>query len=143
MGEGAARGVPIDMGQLYQFATFDIMSDLTFGQPLGLLQNNKYSGWVEAVLNSIKVIPIAQFIQYYPLLNSLFNLFEPKSIKDMKYNHFKHSADLVDERLERGSDHPDIWNLVMSVQGDQELSIEEMYCHADVFMLAGSETTGS
>lgn len=143
MGEATTRGRPVDMAKLYQFTAFDIMGELTFGQPLGLLQNNKYSRWVEATFDSIRVIPIAQFIQYYPLLNTLFNLFEPKSIKDMKYNHFKHSADRVDKRLEKGSHYPDIWNLVLSAKDDQQLSLEEMYCHADVFMLAGSETTGT
>lgn len=131
------------MVKLYQFTTFDIMADLTFGQPLGLLENSRYSPWVQAVFNSIKAIPIAQFIQHYWLLDTLFNLAEPKAIRDMKYNHFKHSADRVDQRLAKGSDQPDIWNMVLSAKSDQQLSLEEMYCHADVFMLAGSETTGT
>ena len=139
----AAKGGPVDIAKLFQFTTFDIMGELTFGQPLGLLENNRYSQWVQAVFDSLRVIPIAQFIQYYPLLNALFNLLQTKSIKDMKYNHFKHSADRVDERLVRGSGQPDIWSLVLSAQGNQLLSLEEMYCHADVFMLAGSETTGT
>ncbi|KAK4225933.1 cytochrome P450 [Podospora fimiseda] len=133
----------VDMVQLFQFTTFDIMADLTFGEPLGLLENNKYSPWVQAVFDSIKAIPIAQFIQHYPLLNTIFNLVEPKVVRDMKYNHFRHSADRVDKRLARGSDEPDIWSMVLAAKGDQKLTLEEMYCHADVFMLAGSETTGT
>jgi len=136
----------VDLVQMYQFTTFDIMGDLSFGQPLGLLENNQYSPWVQAVFDSIKAIPIAQFIQYYPVLDNLFRLVEPKFVRDMKYNHFRHSADRVDQRLARGSDQPDIWNLVLAAKDKQQqqlLSLEEMYCHADVFMLAGSETTGT
>jgi len=143
LAEAARLCQPVDMVELFQFATFDIMGDLTFGQPLGLLASNRYSAWVQAVFNSIRVIPVAQLIQHYPLLNALFNLVEPKSVRDMKYNHFRHSADRVDKRLQRGSDEPDIWNLVLSAQDDLRLSLDEMYCHADVFMLAGSETTGT
>ncbi|KAI0146265.1 cytochrome P450 [Xylariaceae sp. FL1272] len=139
----ATQSRAIDIVKMFQFTTFDIMGELTFGEPLGLLKDNKYSRWVESVFDSIRVIPIAQFIQYYPLLNYIFNLVEPKSIKDMKYNHFKHSSDRVDRRLERGSGEPDIWNLVMAAEGDLKISLEEMYCHADVFMLAGTETTGT
>lgn len=131
------------MVQMYQFTTFDFMGDLTFGQPLGLLRDLKYSRWLEVVFDSIKVIPVVQLIQYYPWLHSLFKMLEPQSIKDMKYNHFKYSADRVDLRLERGAEgQPDIWSMVLAAKGGEQLSLEEMYCHADVFMLAGSETTG-
>ncbi|KAK8075323.1 hypothetical protein PG997_009986 [Apiospora hydei] len=125
LGEVVNAGRPVDMVKMFQFTTFDFMGDLTFGLPLGLLQGLKYSPWVEAVFDSIK-------------------RFEPQFVKDMKYNHFKHSADRVDLRLERGSaEKPDIWSMVLAAKGDQQLSLEEMYCHADVFMLAGSETSGS
>ncbi|KAK8011932.1 hypothetical protein PG989_000192 [Apiospora arundinis] len=143
LGEAAQEGRTVDMLQMFQFTTFDFMGDLTFGEPLGLLKELKYSKWVEAVFDSIKVIPVAQIIQYYPWVNSLFKLLEPQSIKDMKYNHFKHSADRVDMRLERGAEKPDIWSMVLAAKGNQQLSLDEMYCHADVFMLAGSETTGT
>ncbi|KAI3341511.1 cytochrome P450 [Ustulina deusta] len=143
LSENATKSENVDMVKMFQFTTFDIMGDLTLGQPLGLLKGNKYSRWVESVFDSIKVIPIAQLIQYYPVVNAIFNFLEPRFVTEMKYNHFKHSVDRVDMRLERGSEEPDIWNLVLSAKGNQQLSLEEMYCHADVFMLAGTETTGT
>ncbi|KAL2192904.1 cytochrome P450 [Corynascus similis CBS 632.67] len=144
LSEAVEGGQPVvDMAKLFQLTTFDIMGELTFGKSLGQLDTTTYSHWVRAVFDSIRAIPIAQLIQYYPLLQAIFDLVEPQSIRDMKYNHFRFSADRVDRRLERGSDKPDIWNLVLSAQDDKKLSLEEMYCHADVFMLAGSETTGT
>lgn len=141
--EVASSGKSVNMVDMYQFTTFDAMGDLTFGQPLGLLENGKYSDWVRHVFDAIKVIPIAQLIQHYPLVNYMFKRFEPKFVTDMKYNHFKHSADRVDLRLKKGSDKPDIWNLVLSAQDSEKLSIEEMYTNAEVFLLSGSETTGT
>ncbi|KAI1325214.1 cytochrome P450 [Xylariaceae sp. FL0255] len=143
LSETGTKGETVDLVKMFQFTTFDIMGELTFGEPLGLLNKNKYSQWVESVFQSIRVIPIAQLIQYYPPVNTIFNYLEPKSIQDMKYNHFKHSSDRVDRRLEKGSEKPDIWNLVLSAKEDLQFSLEEMYCHADVFMLAGTETTGT
>lgn len=142
LGESAGLGQPVNMVEKYQFTTFDIMGDLTFGQPLGLLESNVYSKWVEAAFASIKAIPIAQFIQYYTVLDFIFRAVEPKFVTEMKYTHFKHSADRVDRRLQRGSEEPDIWNVVLSANPDQQLSLEEMHAHGDVFMLAGTETTG-
>lgn len=143
LAEAGEAGNSVDMAKLFQLTTFDIMGQLTFGQSLGQLESTTYSHWVQAVFDSIRAIPIAQLIQYYPLFQTLFDLVEPKVVRDMKYNHFRFSADRVDKRLERGSDQPDIWNLVLSAQGDKKLTLDEMYCHADVFMLAGSETTGT
>lgn len=40
-------------------------------------------------------------------------------------------------------DQPDIWNLVMSAKdSDNAPLLEEMHSNAELFMLAGSETTG-
>lgn len=140
--EAATRGQVVNMVEMYQFTTFDIMGKLTFGEPLGLLQSNIYTKWVEAVFDSVKVIPIAQVIQYYPILDIVFRAIEPEFVKRMKYNHFKHSADRVDRRLERGAQEPDIWSMILDHNSGEKISLEEMHCHGDVFMLAGSETTG-
>lgn len=142
LGEHAKTKDSFNMVDMFQFTTFDTMGDLTFGQPLGLLQNGKYSAWVQHVFDAVKVIPIAQIIQYYPIIDFLLQRFEPRFISEMKYNHFRHSADRVDKRLRDGSENPDIWNLVISAQEKDRLTLEEMYVNSEVFMLSGSETTG-
>lgn len=142
LSEHAKEGGSFNMVDMLQFTTFDTMGDLTFGQPLGLLQNGEYSAWVQHVFDAVKVIPIAQFVQYYPILDFVFRHFEPKFVTDMKYNHFKHSADRVDKRLKDGSEKPDIWNLVISAQEKERLTLDEMYVNSEVFILSGSETTG-
>lgn len=136
-------GQAIDMTGLFNFATFDIMGDLCFGHPLGLLAKNEFSPWVRSVFESLKLIPIISVINYYPVLLALFERFQPKSVTEQILVHAKHSADRVDQRLQEGSDKPDIWNLVMSAQDtDKGLTLEEMHSNADLFMMAGSETTG-
>ncbi|KAI4598107.1 hypothetical protein KJ359_003916 [Pestalotiopsis sp. 9143b] len=138
------EGQAIDMTGLYNFATFDIMGDLCFGHPLGLLAKNEFSPWVQSVFESLKLIPIINVIHYYPVLLALFERFQPKSVTEQILVHAKHSADRVDQRLQEGSDKPDIWNLVMSAQDtDKGLTLEEMHSNADLFMMAGSETTAT
>lgn len=60
----------------------------------------------------------------------------------MQEGHFRYTADLVDSRLARGSTQPDIWNLVLSSEGSEALPLGEMHSCAELFMLAGPETTG-
>ncbi|GME59427.1 Cytochrome P450 [Neofusicoccum parvum] len=47
-------GAELDLVRLLNFVTFDIIGDLTFGEPLGLLENSEYSPWVAAIFNSLK-----------------------------------------------------------------------------------------
>jgi cytochrome P450 len=141
--QACAAGETVDMVRIFNFTTFDTMSDMCFGKTLGLLENNEYSPWVKAVFQSVKIIPFIQIIEYYPALKLLYNLLEPKALSDLKTNHFKHSADLVDERLARGSDQPDIWNLVTPTESSSDgLTLNEMHSNADFFMVAGTETLG-
>lgn len=136
-------GQAIDVTGLYNFASFDIMADLCFGHPLGLLAKNEFSPWVRSVFESIQLLPFMNIIHYYPILLALFDRFQPKSVTEQMEVHAKHSADRVDQRMQEGSDKPDIWNLVLSAQGTEKgLTLEEMHSNADIFMMAGSETTG-
>ncbi|KAI1073350.1 cytochrome P450 [Whalleya microplaca] len=135
---------PVEMTRPLNFTTFDIMAELCFGRPLGLLEKNEFSPWVKSVFESLKMQPLAAMIAYYPISNALFTRFEPKWVTEQRVMHCQHSADRVNQRLREGSDRPDIWNLVMSVEGSgQGLSLEEMHSNAELFMLAGSETTAT
>ncbi|KAH8744497.1 cytochrome P450 [Diaporthe sp. PMI_573] len=132
-----------DAVKLYNFTTFDIMGDLTFGEPLGLLENSSYSDWVRNVFQSLKTVAIFQFIFEYPLLAWLFRKFAPPAVRKAMETHYQHSAERVDRRLKRGRDQPDIWNLVLSQPDGRRMSVEEMHANADLFMLAGTETTAT
>ncbi|KAK6815709.1 hypothetical protein PG987_016475 [Apiospora arundinis] len=138
-------GEQINLVDLLNFTTFDIMGDLTFGQPLGLLESNKYTPWVHAIFSSVKVLGIVQFIEYYPAVRALWGLLEPKSITEMKRNHWNHTVDRVNQRLERGSNQPDIWNLCMpdDEKGTAGLTVKEMHSNAEIMMIAGTETTAA
>ncbi|KAI0146500.1 cytochrome P450 [Pestalotiopsis sp. NC0098] len=137
-------GSPVEMMQLYNFTTFDIMAELCFGYPLGLLAKNEFSPWVSAIFGSIKMMPISSLIAYYPITREFFARFEPKSIRQMRVEHCKHAEDRVNHRLQEGSDKPDIWNLVMKADGSEKgLTLREMHSNAELFMIAGSETTAT
>lgn len=53
--EAAAAATAVDMTKLLNFATFDIMADMAFGESLHMLENNQYSEWVKTVFKSLKV----------------------------------------------------------------------------------------
>lgn len=90
------------------------------------------------------MLPIAAMINYYPVLNAMFTRFEPKAITEQRVTHCRHSEERVDKRLAQGSDQPDIWNLVLEEEEKGKgLTLKEMHSNSEIFMLAGSETTGT
>lgn len=134
---------PAEMTQLFNFITFDIMGELCFGHSLGLLKENALSPWVVSIFESLKMLPFASIIAYYPLLNWIFTRYEPKWVVEQRQKHCQFSAERVNQRLEEGSEQPDIWNLIILAKDSEDaLSLEEMHSNAELFMLAGSETTG-
>ncbi|KAF2968987.1 hypothetical protein GQX73_g4601 [Xylaria multiplex] len=136
----ARKNKIVNMTELYDFTTFDIMAEFTFGEPLGMLESNQYSDWVAMVFSAVKILPTMQMIEFYSLSRNLFRLFEPKFVKKMRLDHFNHTVTRVDKRLREGSDQPDLWNFV---EESRALSSGEIYANAELFMAAGTETTSS
>jgi cytochrome P450 len=132
------------MTRIINFCTFDIMAELCFGHPLGFLEKNEYNEWVTSIFTSIRMLPFIAIMGYYPLIKALFDVFQPKSVSEMWAKHTQFSADHVDERVREGSrGRPDIWALVDSAQNtDAKLTREEMHSNGELFMLAGTETSG-
>lgn len=80
-----------------------------------------------------------QLIEFYPILKWIYDIIEPNSIIALRSNHFDHTAVRVNKRLKEGSDKPDLWNLVVE---SNVLTLDEMHINAELFMAAGTETTG-
>jgi cytochrome P450 len=133
---------PVDIGELLNFTTFDVMAELTFGQNLNMLAKTEYSPWVASIVGQLKTIPLVAMINYYPLFRvTLFEKFQPKWIEEKRKEHCAFAEELVNKRLEVGSEKPDTWNLVINDNG-KGLTLKEMHSNAELFMIAGSETTG-
>lgn len=160
-----AEQEPVDMAQMSNLATFDIMGDFGLGSSLGLLEGNEYSWWLKLTFDSVKVLPFGQLISYYPWLSKAFKLVEPKWLTEMKVSHSRYTSDRVDQRLTKDPgwlkvcscrrtrrellthylcslDHPDVWSTVLSAKPENGLSLNEMHTNADFLMMAGAETTG-
>lgn len=45
---------PVDMFEWYIWTTFDLIGDLSFGEPFGCLEQARFTEWVELVFNAFK-----------------------------------------------------------------------------------------
>jgi len=138
----------VDIVDWYNFATFDIMADLTFGEPLKLLEDATYTPWVRSIFANIKIGQIGDCIRHWPGLEKLMFLFMSKKNMDQRKVHMQHSITRVDKRMSLKTERPDIWTYVLRHSESEEnkvkgLSQTEMYSNAGLFMLAGTETTAT
>lgn len=141
--EMAQKGMEVNMVDFYNFTTFDVMGDLTFGEPLHLLGSSGYTPWVSAIFGGIKAGTILRVVKNYPFAAFLLEKLLPRSLKEKGKAHYRHSEERVDRRLEKGTGRPDIWSLVLRQTEDQALTIGEMHANANIFMIAGTETTAT
>lgn len=130
----------IDIVRLLNFATFDIIGDLTFGEPLGLLQRSDYTPWVTAIFDGIKAGAFLNNIQEYAI--GRFAIRFIPGLQEKRRAHFEHTAERVDRRLANGSTKPDFWNLILG-SNKGKMTVPQMHSHGAVFMLAGTETTAT
>jgi cytochrome P450 len=136
-------GSKADIVRWYNFATFDIMSDLTFGDPLGQLESSEYNEFVTLVFDSVKTNMMAMITRYLPALQPLASILISKEAFEKRERHFRGCIDRVDKRLAKDNTRPDIWGLVMKETGETKLTLDEMYANSNSFMIGGTETTAT
>lgn len=134
-----------DMVRMYNFTTFDVMGDLTFGEPLHMLSEGEYDPWVKTIFAFIKFGTRLSIINHYPLIYKPFRALVPESFAKKRVEHFNFSVQRVTKRLEKGRDAEgvDLWDLVMSQPEGKGLSRGEMDANSSLFMAAGTETTAT
>ena len=132
-----------NMVDMYNFTTFDIMGDLTFGDPLQMLADSSYHPWVSAIFANFKIGTYLHCIRYFPALEALLFRFVPQSLKEKQRLHDEFSVARVNQRLQQQDTRPDIWGLVLEKHGDSGLTKREMYANANLFMIGGTETTAT
>lgn len=143
--EEAAASRAVSIVDWYNFTTFDIMGDLTFGESLGQLSSAAYSPWVKAGFSFLKILSISRICRAWPGLTRLLQAMLPADAKKKRKMHVEFSKERVDKRMAQKTDRPDIWTFVTRF-GETEgksLAPTELHSNGTLFMLAGTETTAT
>jgi len=145
MTKKAAGHEPVDMTLWYNFATFDIVGHLAFGQSFQCLEKGVYDPAVAAIQNSIKFGTVGQIVCRHPWTEPIFKLLVPQQIvHDFNYN-IDRGQDIVKDRIDRGSEaeRQDLLDLVLRHNDEKGLSRDEIATNATTLIIAGSDTTSS
>ncbi|KAF6827677.1 Versicolorin B desaturase 1 [Colletotrichum plurivorum] len=145
----ASRHGAVNLVDVFNFCTFDIMAELTFGESLRLLERGDYHPWVHGLFAGLKYVVWGLVLLEFPVLGPLVEAVTAAPLRKKAQEHTDFAGGLVDRRLEgkggAAAGKPDIWSFVLRHQADEtkRLSGKEMHANAAMFMVAGTETTAT
>ncbi|KAJ8126386.1 hypothetical protein O1611_g7252 [Lasiodiplodia mahajangana] len=144
--EQSVQGKPVDIVQWYNYTTFDIIGDLTFGEPFGCLENSSLHAWVAMIFKQFKEAQlIGQIKRAYPFSRGIVNAVIGRLAAQTLRNHKALVEIKVKQRLAFEGHLPDFMNAMITpdAKGNPAMSYQQLLDNADLLIGAGSETTAT
>lgn len=135
--------VAVDLSEWYNWATFDVIGDLAFGEHFGCLEKGKTHDWIASIQGNVKAIPIVNAVRRLGLA-WILPWIVPKKLLEMRRKNSQFSEEKVDKRLAVEGARGDLWDAVIS-SGDKAppMTRAEIISNASAIVVAGSETSST
>jgi len=134
----------VDISAWLNFATFDMIGDLTFGEPFNCLRDSCFHPWIHFLFSRLTMMMYGQMITTMGYFGALLEFMVPKHIKNHVLHHVATSKDMVNRRRTKDTDRPDFMRHMLNYTGKEGgLSDGELYADAQFLVMAGSEATAS
>ncbi|KAI1305687.1 cytochrome P450 [Xylaria venustula] len=133
-----------NMREWYNFATFDIIGDLSLGSDggFGCLQNSNYHPWIQLINLSVRQSGIIQGLNHLGSFILWPIQWASKSglLADTKHRSIVYEK--VGQRMQ-GGERPDFLEGLIRRKDELKLDLGRMTMNASLLILAGSETTAT
>ncbi|KAF9891541.1 hypothetical protein FE257_004008 [Aspergillus nanangensis] len=139
----AAGGIPQEMTGWYNWATFDIIGDLAYGDPFGCLETSSYHPWVKLIFKHIKGLAINNSVAKYPFANTLLKLLMPKEVARDIHVHHEFNKAKVAKRLAVTEQRLDFMQSMIKAREKNLMSHAEIVANSHLLIVGGSETTAT
>ncbi|KAK1671248.1 cytochrome P450 [Colletotrichum godetiae] len=134
---------PVDMVSWYNRVTFDVISDLSWGEPLGCLEKEQDHPWIVALGHTVKYQLYLGIAKHFPAFTTLLKAFIPKELTRLEQENFALAAANVEKRIALADSRPDFMESMIRQKGEREIQKHEMVSNAFLLMLGGSETSAT
>jgi cytochrome P450 len=140
--ECAAGARVQNMAAWYNWTTFDLASDLVFGESFHCLETINYHPWVSFILKAVKTHALTIAISYcgggavVQMLHALGGFLAISKIQE-------YTNSMLRSRLGHGKGRDDLFEGLARKQDEWNFSFEKMSRNATILLLAGSETTAT
>ncbi|KAH9895505.1 cytochrome P450 [Xylariomycetidae sp. FL2044] len=137
-----------DVYKWANFMTADVIAELTFGESFYMLEKGEKS---EFTRNLESAIPILALSNFFPFVRYLLNLGVPVPGFKKAYDSINATRTSAKNRLERhaqlvesgSTDAVSTLFTKLHAAGEQDLSPEELTSNAQIYIMAGSDTTAN
>ncbi|PKX89465.1 cytochrome P450 [Aspergillus novofumigatus IBT 16806] len=83
LGEACEADLPVDVTRWFNYLNFDIIGELTFGDPFySLVKSCDYHPWIAKLFSNRRAIATMLFFDNYPILRALILIFVAKHIRN-------------------------------------------------------------
>ncbi|KAF2666419.1 isotrichodermin C-15 hydroxylase [Microthyrium microscopicum] len=141
--EQAEAPGPVDMVRWFSYLTFDIISDLTYGESFHCLAESRYHPWVTMTFETLKAHTFRNVAKSFGF-SRLISLFTPKAVKETGKAYVNFAIASTKRRLQTETQRPDFITYILRHQDrDTAMSTSEIQANSYLFILGGSETTST
>ncbi|KAM5346017.1 hypothetical protein ACJ41O_011878 [Fusarium nematophilum] len=136
----------VDLMSWYNFATFDIIGDLAFGESFGCLESSDYHPWVRNVFAVVKMASVVQQATHFPWLRALIITALSSPLTRSKQDaHRQMTREKLLRRIElgRNQERPDLIEGLLKKKDELNLSSGRLERNASVLIIAASESTAT
>ena len=105
----------MDVTQWYNWTAFDIIGDLTFGEPFDGLEKGQYHPWVTIIFESMIALGKVTVLSRFEYIGTLLSmLFIPRSLVRKAQEHKELSTHKVEKRLALEEERADLLGKMIS-----------------------------
>ncbi|KAL4810615.1 benzoate 4-monooxygenase cytochrome P450 [Aspergillus unguis] len=145
LSKASKSGQPVNVVQWYNSITFDIIGDLTFGEPFGCLETGILHPWIRDMFLTIRgtlYLRLGQdlFGQYIHIVRKQFASFG--AIKKREA-HLNFTREKVTRRVNSDDHRPDFFEAILRQPEGKGMTFPELLSNSAILVLAGSETTAT
>lgn len=144
--ETSSSSAVVDMAAYFNYTTFDIIGDLSFGSSFSCLASESLHPWVQVIFDGAAAFNAMITLRRHtsPLLIKAITALRPGLLKGIT-NQNEYARRKVDERMSLGAERHDFIEAMIRTQGDakKEMDYNEIVSNARVLVIAGSETTAT
>jgi cytochrome P450 len=110
----------LDMVKWYNYATFDVIGDLSFGEPFGCLESANYHPWVTLIFEVVEDLTWRLSMNRYMLFAPLLKYLIPRRVTNRFEEHSKLSQAKVQKRLAIQTDRHDFIGSMIKARAKSE-----------------------
>ncbi|TVY35570.1 Cytochrome P450 monooxygenase [Lachnellula occidentalis] len=134
----------VDIAKWLNFASFDIIGDLTFGESFSCLETSKMDFWVQLIFNTLKSVSLLGLMKKFSPLDKILLSLLPKSAKKKQQEHIALTEAKMMRRLESQDGRLDFLSEVQKqFNTPSGMTKAELLPTVSLLIVAGSETTAT